>query len=232
MSDASCQVCARPSTSRCSKYRFTRYCSREHSTSVAHSTEFDKAKRADERFVLLYLQDWTRHKRECPILASGLDKQVGFPLTVKAVVFTTEGGPPRITDLRYKLELFEDVDYLMHQLDLTPVLGRATPRRTRIDIAGFNFGRPLEHRLLLIHNDNFIAEGCPVNKCIQAIHGGRGYRWCGNLVAVRIVNKEKRMGQYQDVTPEDVEAVKKYFEQGGNGDAACKFSWLYFIAPS
>ncbi|KAI1793977.1 hypothetical protein LXA43DRAFT_884482 [Ganoderma leucocontextum] len=129
-----------------------------------------------------------------------------------------EGGQPRIIDLPYKL--VEDEHYPAHQLDLTPVLGRATPSRTRIDIAGFNVGRPLGHRLTLIHNDNFIAEERPVNVCIQAIHQGRGYRWCDHLVAVRHVNKEERIAQYQDVTDQDVEAVKKYFEQGGNGEAA------------
>ena len=40
------------------------------------------------------------------------------------------------------------------------------------------------------------------------------------MVAVRHVNKEERIAQYQDVTEDDVEALKRYFEQGGNGDAA------------
>ena len=131
-----------------------------------------------------------------------------------------EGGPPLILNLPYKL--VENGDYPSHQLDLRPVLGRATPSRTRIDIAGFRVRPPLGRRLSLIHNDDFIAENRPVNVCVRAIHGGRGYRWCDQLVAVRHVNKEERLQQYQDVTPEDVEAIKKYFEQGGNGEAACK----------
>ncbi|KAM5531897.1 hypothetical protein V8D89_014451 [Ganoderma adspersum] len=125
-------------------------------------------------------QDWKRHKRECPLLASGIDKQVEFPLTVQAVVFPMEGGPPLILNLPYKL--VENGDYPLHQLDLRPVLGRAIPSRTRIDIAGFKVGPPLGHRT----------------------EGGRGYRWCDQLVAVRHVNKEERLQQSQDVTPEDV----------------------------
>ena len=75
-----------------------------------------------------------------------------------------EGGQPRIVDLPYKL--LEDGDYPAHQLDFRPVLGRVASSWTRIDIPGFGVGRPLGHRLSLIHNDNFIADGCPVNECV------------------------------------------------------------------
>ncbi|TBU50082.1 hypothetical protein BD309DRAFT_908660 [Dichomitus squalens] len=170
------------------------------------------------------MKDWKRHKRECPTLAAGLDSQIGYPLTVKAAVFPVEGGEPRIIDLPY-YKLLEDGHYPAHQLDLTPVLGGATPDRTRIEIAGFDVGPPLGHRLILIHNDNFLAEKRAVNMGIQAIHKGRGYKWCDNLLVVRNVNKRERAWQYQDITPADVEAVlKRYFEQGSDGHAALEYA--------
>ncbi|EJF67077.1 hypothetical protein DICSQDRAFT_164914 [Dichomitus squalens LYAD-421 SS1] len=133
-----------------------------------------------------------------------------------------EGSEPRITDIPYKL--LEDEHYPAHQLDLTPVLGGATPGRTRIEIAGFDVRPSLGHRLILIYNDNFLTEKRPVNMCIQAIHKGRGYKWCDNLLAVRNANKRERAWQYQDITPADVEAVKRYSEQGGYGHAALEYA--------
>ena len=52
------------------------------------------------------------------------------------------------------------------------------------------------------------------------------------MVAVRHVNKEERIMQYQDVTDDDVDALNKYFEQGGNGKAACKFSFILLLSLS
>ncbi|KAI0715122.1 hypothetical protein C8Q76DRAFT_729703 [Earliella scabrosa] len=195
-----CQVCSQPSTAQCSRCKFARYCSQEHSAS-----------------------DWKRHKRECPILAGGIDNQVGYPLKVKGVVFPVEGGPPRMVDIPYKLApgwMHEHIP--SHELDLSTVFGRpgVATSRTRIEIAGYHSGTPLGHRLTLIHNDNFIAEDRPVNRCIHEIHQGRGYKWCDYLAAVRNVDKEDRVLQYQDITPQDVAAVVRYFEQGGDGHAA------------
>ncbi|KAI0361151.1 hypothetical protein OH77DRAFT_1417360 [Trametes cingulata] len=197
-----CQVCFEPCTKSCSVCKTAHYCSPEHSRS-----------------------DWKRHKRECAVLAAGIEKQVGFPLRVKVAFFPAAGGEARIVDLPYKLGLDSCTPtFPFHQLDLSPLLGRVTPAKTRIEINGFHTGEPLGHQLQLIYNDNFLDGKCPINKCIEELHGGRGYGWRDNVILVRQPVPEERYEQYQDITEDDIKAAKNYFRQGGNGRAAIEAS--------
>ncbi|KAI0652303.1 hypothetical protein C8Q79DRAFT_89577 [Trametes meyenii] len=193
-----CQVCFTPSNQVCSACKAVRYCSPVHSVS-----------------------DWKRHKRECPVLATGIDNQTGYPLKVKVAYFPAAGGEARRVDIPYKLVHDPCTPHIpIHQLDVSFILGEATLSRTRIQIDGFHSGAALGHQLLLIHNDNSISENKPLNMCIQEIHQGSGYGWRDNLFAVRLVDDESRSMQYQDVTEADLRAVWNYFRQGGNGYAA------------
>ncbi|KAI0800841.1 hypothetical protein C8Q74DRAFT_1398470 [Fomes fomentarius] len=76
-----CQVCFYDANSRCSRCKTAYYCFRQH-----------------------MISDWPRHKRDCKTLASGLDSHVGYPHRVKAVLFPVHGGDPRVVEVAYKLE--------------------------------------------------------------------------------------------------------------------------------
>jgi hypothetical protein len=48
-------------------------------------------------------------------------------------------------------------------------------------------GPKLQHTLCLEYDDNFLMNESPVNRCVEAVTGGRpGLRWCGNVLALRM----------------------------------------------
>ncbi|KAI0361150.1 hypothetical protein OH77DRAFT_401332 [Trametes cingulata] len=187
-----CQVCFAEADTRCARCHKAYYCGREHSVS--------------------------RHRRECGVLAAGLESQVGHPLKVKAVLFPVEGVQPRIVDVWYKLELWNPTpDLPKHSPNLRPFFGNLEVRPTTIERDGFRPGAsPLGHSLTLIRSRNFAQPGQQRNRCIESI-APNGFKWHNNVLVLRCTPPAERIAQYDDMTEEDVRVVKKYFEEGGDG---------------
>ncbi|KAI0375435.1 hypothetical protein BV20DRAFT_1048574 [Pilatotrama ljubarskyi] len=190
-----CQVCFQEADNRCGRCHKAYYCGREHSVS-----------------------DWKRHKRECHVLAAGLDTQVGFPLKVKAILFPVEGGEPRIVDVGYRLEPWEETpDLPKHTPDLRPFFGNTKSWPTTIERDGFKPGAtPLGRSLTLIHSIYFAEPDQPRNRCIERI-APNGFAWRNNVVVFRNTPPAERIAQFDDVTEDDLRVIRKYFEEGGDG---------------
>ncbi|KAI0330621.1 hypothetical protein GY45DRAFT_1250600, partial [Cubamyces sp. BRFM 1775] len=128
-----------------------------------------------------------------------------------------EGGEPRIIDIAYKKIAHSTAQYTA-EADLLSVLGRdAKPWPTVIQIDGFKQGAPLGRSLSLVHNDLYTEQRKPLNKCIDAITQGEGYKWCDNLIGLREASSAYSRVPYEDVTQDDVRVFKKYFAEGGDG---------------
>jgi hypothetical protein len=73
-------------------------------------------------------------------------------------------------------------------------------------------GPKLQHTLCLEYDDNFLMNELPVNRCIEAVTGGRpGLRWCGNVLALR-------MGSSYDFfesvdMEEDLKSLARFLEE-------------------
>jgi len=63
-------------------------------------------------------------------------------------------------------------------------------------------------------DDNFGMNDSPVNRCVEAVTGGKpGHQWCGNILAVRM---GKSYDFYESVDMgEDLKPLVRYFEEYG-----------------
>ncbi|OBZ68515.1 hypothetical protein A0H81_11635 [Grifola frondosa] len=167
-------------------------------------------------------KDWRRHKPECKLLSTvGLDRQEGYPFTVKAVLFPVDGDTPRIIDVHYKLRQTPDGSnphILQHIPDFGPWLGSSKPRPASIQKDGLN-GRPLGRSLLLVCDDSFQHNGSAPNTSIQRIigEGGHKSKWAGHVLGFREREPAVMIAQLDDIKLEDVEVFKKYFREGHIG---------------
>ena len=55
--------------------------------------------------LLIRIQDWHPHKRDCATFTVVMDKQIGYPLSVKAVLFPVMATPPLFINFPYRFDL-------------------------------------------------------------------------------------------------------------------------------
>ncbi|KAJ8457362.1 hypothetical protein ONZ51_g11578 [Trametes cubensis] len=167
-----------------------------------------------------FRQDWQHHKKDCRELARG--QSIRIPTTVKAVLFPVEGGEPRIIEVPYGPAYKKGTSNIVgYEAVLRPLFGPGGhPWSTAIDRDGFKEGGPLGRSLSLFHNDHFKEQKSPLNKCIDTISHGKGYKWGDNLVGLRKSTSAYSRVRWEDVTQDDVRAFKKYFAEGGDGNHA------------
>lgn len=208
-----------------------------HSLLLQRTPAFGKCLRSSRQVdesLLSFLQDRTRHARECAVLAAGLETQIEYPLKVKAVLFPVSGGAPRIIDVSYRLGHWPTTPNIpKHDLDLPPVLGdtrMALPVTIQRD--GPKPTAPaLGHTLTLVHTLEYADEGRARNMCIERI-APKGFPWRDNAVGFRNTPPAERIAQYDDVTEDDVRVFTKYFAEGGDGGNVCKCSVCLYCATT
>jgi len=185
-SNPACQMCGTATTLRCSLCRQAHYCSQEHN-----------------------VQGWPTHQADCQSPTSGTR-------TVTGLLFPAKETQPRLVQVEYKLQPSEDYpEHIEQLLDFKPWFGKNTVRPHTIDRIGRD-GPALGRTLTMFFNDNFFADGDPLNKCAQTVvSGGSGHRWGGDLLVLRAREPTWKYIQYYNATMDDLEPMIVYLREYG-----------------
>ena len=152
------------------------------------------------------------HKEYCrKVKAAGAN-------TFDAVLFAANETKPRLVKIPWEfIPGDEDEPGSYHRLD-KDIWFQQPERAVRyihFNRWGIN-GSGLGRGLCLMHDDNSMINGSPLNRCIVEVTGGRaGHGWCGNILGLRM--KGQSYDFYESVNmEEDLKPFVTYFEEYGN----------------
>ena len=158
------------------------------------------------------MQDWRSHKEYCrKVKAAGAN-------TFDAILFAANETKPRLVKIPWELIPWdEDEQSPPYQSLDEDIWFKHTPkflRNINFDRCGIN-GPELGRGLCLIHDDNSMINGSPVNQCIIHVTGGRArHLWSGNILGLRM--KGHSYDFYENVDmEEDLKPFVTYFEEYG-----------------
>ncbi|KAK0491916.1 hypothetical protein EDD18DRAFT_1185363 [Armillaria luteobubalina] len=187
--ETTCLVCDTPTSTRCSRCKSVHYCSKAH-----------------------IALDWPSHKAYCTrVNDAGTN-------TFDAILFGVNETKPRLIKIPWSYGPVDedDVGVMWQKLEKEPwFTGEdSCPRRYEVQRLGAN-GPSLGYTLAFWFDDNFLRNGSPINRCIQAVTGGNAaHPWSGNVFALRA------QGLYSDiyedaVMEEDLAPLIRYFKDYG-----------------
>ena len=152
------------------------------------------------------------HKEYChKVKAAGAN-------TFDVILFAANETKPRLVKIPWKLIPGDENDPTgsYHELDTDIWFKQPETcvRNIYFNRWGIN-GPELGRSLCFIHDDNFMNNGSPLNRCIVNVTGGMaGHRWCGNILGLRM--KGQSYDFYENVDmEEDLKPFMTYFEEYG-----------------
>ncbi|KAL1688089.1 hypothetical protein GGG16DRAFT_60703 [Schizophyllum commune] len=193
--EKTCRVCGSSTSMRCSRCGIVYYCSKEH-----------------------IAQDWKRHKPGCNLTSAAGPAQGegGGQHILQAILLPVDGDTPRLIDVVSEKKYDEDECATWYSPKIEHFFPEMSAvRDVPIQRMGIN-GPTLEQDqcLALLHDDNSLINGSPVNRCVQRLTNGKArHRWSGNLVVLRLHPRDTMATKYRSVIMnEDIGPVRRYLE--------------------
>ncbi|KAI5896957.1 uncharacterized protein SCHCODRAFT_02616306 [Schizophyllum commune H4-8] len=189
-----CRVCGSPTSMRCSRCRVVYYCSKEH-----------------------IAQDWKNHKPGCNpssavVPPEGLTDGQNI---LQAILLPVNEDTPRMIDMVSERVYEEDGApwFSLKEDHLYPK--KSFVRDMPIQTMGINGPRLEDERCLsIIHDDNSLVNGSPINRCVQRLTNGKArHPWSGNLVVLRLYPWDFSATTHRSANMnEDIDTVRRYLE--------------------
>ncbi|KAI5834414.1 hypothetical protein K523DRAFT_293894 [Schizophyllum commune Tattone D] len=215
-----CNVCLIPTTMRCTNCHRVYYCSEDHYKTdlKRHNAECVRIQHS------MYAFGQSLLKSKPAADSDAVFSDVWHPQnSVSALLLPADAPEPREVKLSWEWIVDADAPGGGYQnIHVKPkwFAEDVAVRNMYIDTLPGENGAivlPEDRRLALVHDAHFLADGSPVNQCIQKLTNGKAaHKWCGNLLVLRSRATAWKDHDYRDAHPkEDLAVLVQFFKTFG-----------------
>ncbi|EIM84874.1 uncharacterized protein STEHIDRAFT_140407 [Stereum hirsutum FP-91666 SS1] len=173
----------------------------------------------------LLAPDWKHHKPECLALRASLAPQLQSTITTPpasdtgqqlkectAILLPFDSATPRLIRLSYTVEYDEDDQQWNHHA--YPAIEKWIRTHSSIGLEYATFiPRDLPYTFCMYHDDCFLIDGSPFNRCALALAGPElGHRWGDNMIFAKVEKPTRLIHRFLDVEMGDLKYVKSFLK--------------------